>query len=95
MYYLYILECSDKTFYTGICVNLEKRIAEHNFSNLGAKYTFSRRPVKLVFSKEFKDCSSALKEEARIKKLTRAEKLSFLDTSANQPNFIQKRGSPC
>jgi putative endonuclease len=51
---------------------------------LGAKYTFSRRPVKLVFSKEFKDCSAALKEEARIKKLTRAEKLSFLDTSANQ-----------
>jgi putative endonuclease len=81
MYYLYILQCSDKTFYTGICVNLEKRIAEHNSSNLGAKYTFSRRPVKLVFSKEFKDCSAASKEEARIKKLTRAEKLSFLDTS--------------
>ena len=84
MYYLYILQCSDKTFYTGICVNLEKRIAGHNSSNLGAKYTFPRRPVKLVFSKEFKDRSAALKEEARIKKLTRAEKLSFLDTSTKQ-----------
>ena len=84
MYYLYILECSDKTFYTGICVNLEKRIAEHNSSNLGAKYTFSRRPVKLVFSKEFKDWSASSKEEARIKKLTRAEKLSFLDTLPKQ-----------
>jgi putative endonuclease len=87
MYYLYIIECSDKTFYTGICVNLEKRIAEHNSSNLGAKYTFSRRPVKLVFSKEFKDCSAASKEEARIKKLTRAGKLSFLDTLATNPSL--------
>ncbi|MBU3999991.1 GIY-YIG nuclease family protein, partial [Patescibacteria group bacterium] len=46
MYHLYILKCSDKTLYTGITCDLKRRIGEHNSSNLGAKYTRSRRPVK-------------------------------------------------
>jgi putative endonuclease len=49
MWYVYILECKDKTFYTGITTDLERRIKEHNNSLLGAKYTKSRRPVKLVY----------------------------------------------
>ena len=80
MYYFYILECADKTFYTGICVDLEKRIAEHNSSKLGAKYTRGRGPVKIVYSRKFQNRSDASKEEARIKKLTRAQKLNFLET---------------
>ena len=51
MYYLYILKCSDGTLYTGITVDLKRRVGEHNTSKLGAKYTRSRRPVKLVYSK--------------------------------------------
>ena len=78
MYFVYILECADRTLYTGIAVDLEKRIQEHNYSELGAKYTRGRRPVKLVFTKEFPDRSSASKEEARIKKLSRKEKLKLL-----------------
>jgi putative endonuclease len=75
MYYLYILKCTDKTLYTGITIDLKRRIAEHNRSKLGAKYTSSRRPVKLVYSKKFKYRSTASKEEARIKKLNRNKKL--------------------
>ncbi|HBI17116.1 MAG: Endo/excinuclease amino terminal domain protein [Candidatus Moranbacteria bacterium GW2011_GWF2_34_56] len=78
MYYLYILECADKTLYTGITTNLERRVVEHNSSKLGAKYTASRRPVKLIFSKKFKDRSDASIEEARIKKLNRIQKLELI-----------------
>jgi putative endonuclease len=75
MYFLYILECSDGSLYTGITVDLARRVREHNQSFLGAKYTASRRPVKLVFSKGFADRSEASKEEARLKALSRKEKL--------------------
>jgi len=77
-YHLYILQCSDKTLYTGITTDLDRRITEHNSTKLGAKYTHARRPVKLVYSKRFKDRSSASKEEARIKKLTKSEKLELV-----------------
>lgn len=78
MYYLYILKCKDGSLYCGIATDLKRRLAEHNGekgSKLGAKYTAGRRPVKLVFSKRFKDRSLASKEESRIKKLSRANKL--------------------
>ncbi len=78
MYYVYLLECSDKSLYTGITVDLERRVKEHNSSNLGAKYTKVRRPVKLVFSKKFKTRSLATKEEMRIKGLKREEKLKLI-----------------
>lgn len=79
MYSLYILQCSDSSLYTGITVDLTRRVWEHNFSKHGAKYTLARRPVRLVYSSEFSSRSGASKEEARIKKLTRVQKLSFLD----------------
>ncbi|MFH1194005.1 MAG: GIY-YIG nuclease family protein [bacterium] len=78
MYYLYIVKCSDKTLYTGITVDLERRLKEHNSSKHGAKYTSARRPVKLVYSKKFRNRSLASKAEARIKNLTRAEKLKLI-----------------
>ncbi|MBU4338702.1 GIY-YIG nuclease family protein [Patescibacteria group bacterium] len=78
MYYLYILKCADITLYTGIARDLKRRIWEHNFSNLGAKYTRARRPVKLAYSKKFRNRSNASKEEARIKKLSRKEKMEMI-----------------
>ena len=78
MYYLYILKCSDKTLYTGITTDLERRIEEHNSNKLGAKYTSARRPVELIVSWKFKNRSLASKEEARIKKLNRTEKLMMI-----------------
>lgn len=80
-YYLYILECSDLTFYTGITTNLSRRVAEHNFSDLGAKYTRGRRPVKLIYSQGFTDRSIASKEEFRIKKLSKIRKIETVRLS--------------
>lgn len=79
MYFVYILKCNDNSLYTGIAKDLEKRLKEHNNSNLAAKYTKYRRPLKLVFSKEFETRSLALKEEARIKKLSKEEKLKIIN----------------
>lgn len=78
MYYLYILQCADKTLYTGITVDLKRRTEEHNSSAQGARYTRSRRPVKIVYSKKFRNRSAASKEEARIKKLSRVEKFKIV-----------------
>lgn len=72
-YYVYILECDDKTFYIGYTVDLEKRIQVHN-QGIGAKYTRGRRPVKLLYYEEFKDISLALKREIALKKLSRKQK---------------------
>ncbi len=80
MYYLYILQCRDKTLYTGIAVDVSRRVGEHNSSKLGAKYTRARRPVRLVYSRAFRSRSKALKEEYKIKQLPRIEKLRLLKT---------------
>jgi len=80
-YFTYILRCADKTLYTGITTNIERRIAEHNGltkNKKGAKYTRARRPVRLVYKKSFINRSEAMKEEARIKKLTKLEKESLI-----------------
>lgn len=79
MYYLYILECADSTLYTGITVDLERRVEEHNNSKLGAKYTSARRPVKVIYSASFENRSLASKEEYRVKKLNRDEKLELIN----------------
>jgi putative endonuclease len=78
MYHLYILKCADKSLYTGITTDLKRRVGEHNSSKLGARYTKSRRPVRLVYSKKFKNRSSASIAEAKIKKLSRSEKLKLI-----------------
>lgn len=77
-YTLYILRCADETLYTGITVDLERRVREHNTSTRGAKYTRGRRPVKLVYSQNFKNRSAASMAEARVKQLSRAEKLALI-----------------
>lgn len=70
---VYILECRGGTYYTGSTNNLEKRIELHNIGK-GAKYTRDRRPIKLVWSKEYKYFKKAFLEEKRIKGLTREQK---------------------
>ncbi len=70
---VYILCCSDGTYYTGITTDIDRRLEEHN-AGKGAKYTRSRTPVQLEEYMLFKNRSDATKEELRIKKLTRAKK---------------------
>ena len=82
MWYVYILECSDNTLYTGITTDLDKRLKTHN-NGKGAKYTKTRLPVLLKVSFEAEDRSSASKEEYRIKQLTRKEKLKLINEKSN------------
>jgi putative endonuclease len=88
MYHFYILKCADGTLYAGITVDLLRRVREHNSSGLGAKYTRSRRPVKLVYSKKFSNRSAASKEESRIKKLSRQEKLEIIKNFSNKKALL-------
>jgi putative endonuclease len=76
-WYVYILECSDGTLYTGITTDVNRRLNQHN-SGKGAKYTCGRRPVKLMTVSESGDKSEASKEECRIKQLTRKEKIEYI-----------------
>jgi putative endonuclease len=78
MWYVYILECSDLTLYTGISNDVEKRIDTHN-KKKGAKYTKTRTPVKLVYQQSFETKSLAAKEEWRIKQLTRNQKILLIN----------------
>ncbi len=74
---VYILKCNDDTLYTGITIDLDRRIDEHNNSTKGAKYTRIRRPVELIYSEIKEDKSSASKREYEIKKLSREQKLEL------------------
>ncbi|HKJ38866.1 MAG TPA: GIY-YIG nuclease family protein [Anaerolineales bacterium] len=71
--FCYIVECADGTYYTGWAVDPEKRVDVHN-KGRGAKYTKTRRPVKLMYVEEQPDRSTALKRERAIKKMTREKK---------------------
>lgn len=79
-WYVYIVECKDRTLYTGISNNIDKRIREHN-SGIGSKYTRGRRPVKLLARWDCTDKSSASKMENKIKGLTREDKLRSIINS--------------
>lgn len=74
---VYILECADGSLYTGIARDLEARIVAHN-KGTGAKYTRSRGPVKLLYHEPAADRSMALRREALLKQLSRAEKLRLI-----------------
>lgn len=81
MWFVYILKCSDDTFYTWITTDLDRRVLEHNTSNKSAKYTRMRRPVELIYSKKVESKSEAAIEEYRIKQLTRKQKEEFIKES--------------
>ena len=85
-WYVYILRCADQTLYTGITNRLQQRLRAHN-AGKGAKYTKGRRPVHLLYWETCTDKSAALKREAAIKKMKRAEKL-LLCTSAEEKRLF-------
>ena len=76
-WHVYIVRCADDSLYTGCTNDLVRRVSAHN-AGKGARYTRSRRPVKVVWSVRVKDKSAALSREAKIKQLTRAEKLALV-----------------
>ena len=77
-YYVYILLCADNSYYTGITSNLDKRIQEHNHSIDKTSYTYSRRPVKLIYHETFQYPNDAILWEKRIKGWTRKKKEALI-----------------
>lgn len=77
MYFVYIIECKDKSLYTGITTDVERRFKEHQ-NKKGGNYTSSRGVKKLLYREEQPNRSSALKREVEIKKLNRAQKLQLI-----------------
>lgn len=73
-YYIYILECSDGTYYTGVTNNVSRRFVEHQKGVNEDCYTFFRRPVKLVFHQDFMEIEQAIYFEKKIKKWSHAKK---------------------
>ncbi|MBM6825796.1 GIY-YIG nuclease family protein [Mordavella massiliensis] len=78
MNYTYIVECSDGSFYTGWTNDLERRMKAHN-EGRGAKYTKSRRPVKLAYFETFQTKEEAMSRECQIKQMTRKEKEALVE----------------
>ena len=85
-WFVYIVECCDKSLYTGITNNLEKRIKTHN-EGKGAKYTRARRPVVLKYFENALDKSSASKRELAIKNLSRNQKIKLINYYNNLQNI--------
>lgn len=81
MHYIYIVECSDGTLYTGYTNDLAKRINTHN-NKKGAKYTRGRTPVTLKYYEEFENKVDAMKREAQIKNMGKEKKLKLLKNDA-------------
>ena len=76
---VYLVQCADGSLYCGIAVDVKARVEQHNTGKLGARYTKSRRPVTLVYQAQCGSRSDALKEEFRIKNLSRAGKESLVE----------------
>jgi len=72
-YYTYIARCADNSLYTGYCINLKEREQKHN-SGTGAKYTRSRRPIKIIYFEKFSSRNMAMKREIEIKKWQKNKK---------------------
>ncbi len=77
-YFVYILKCSDVSYYTGVTNNLERRLEEHN-SGIIKGYTSSRLPVKLVFSERFSDINDAIRLEKQLKGWSRKKKEALIE----------------
>jgi predicted GIY-YIG superfamily endonuclease len=75
--WVYMLRCADGSLYTGWTVDVHRRLALHR-AGKASRYTASRRPVELAWARQLPDRGAALREEARIKQLPRAEKLALV-----------------
>jgi len=100
VYYVYILQCFDNSYYTGVTNNLEKRFAEHQTGDDKKAYTFKRRPLKVVYYESFNEINNAFEWEKRIKGWSRKkkeclindnfEKLKELSECKNETHYKNK-----
>lgn len=94
IYYTYFLRCSDGSIYCGYTNNIDKRLMMHN-NGKGAKYTRSRRPVKLVYYEVYTSKQDAMRREAALKKLTHKEKKILISMCSmedkDEETFVDRR----
>ncbi len=77
--FVYILECSDKTLYTGVTSDLEKRIYQHSIGHFPSCYTYKRRPIRLVYIESFKWIEDAIAHEKKFKKWSSKKKWAYIN----------------
>jgi len=77
-YFVYMVRCSDGSFYVGITNNIEYRLGQHNFGHDPESYTFTRRPVELVYLSEFGEVIDAIQWEKHLKGWSRAKKTALI-----------------
>jgi putative endonuclease len=89
--YVYILECSDGTYYTGVTNNIERRLNEHQSGCIRDSYTYNRRPVKLVYHEIFNDPSYAITYEKKLKKWSQTKKKALIDGDFDKLIVLSKK----
>ena len=90
--YVYILQCADDSYYTGVTSNLDKRLTEHQSAKHPESYTAQRLPVELVFYAEFTEINHAIASEKQIKDWSRAKKEALIaGRYEDLPNLAKKR----
>ena len=89
--YLYIIECADNSYYTGVSNNIEKRVNEHNLGINKQAYTYLRRPVKLVWYETFTDFNLAFEMETKIKKWSHSKKQALIKGDFDLLKLLAKK----
>ena len=91
MAYMYILECSDGTYYTGSTIYLERRISEHQ-NGKGAKYTRARLPLKLIYYEEYPQVKEAFYREKQVQRWRRKKKKALIEGHYEELPLLAKKG---
>jgi putative endonuclease len=92
-YFVYILKCSDNSYYTGFTNNIERRLAEHQSGKKPDCYTFYRRPVELVFGEYFLNPNDAIAFEKQVKGWSRAKKEALIIRDWDRIKFLARNKS--
>lgn len=92
-WFVYLLSCRDSSLYCGMTKDLDRRLDQHNRGRAGAKYTRTRRPVTLVYVRQFPDRTSAARFEYHLKRLDRADKLKLIGKGV--PTEATSLPKPC
>jgi putative endonuclease len=90
-YFVYILECSDKSYYTGITSRIEERVLQHQNGDDTTCYTYKRRPIQLVFSEGFREALDAIALEKQIKCWNRKKKEALINNDFESIKNLAKR----
>lgn len=89
MWFVYVIQCVDGSFYTGSTNNLKKRFLEHK-NGVGGRYTRSHKPVKIIYFEKLPTRSKALKREAQIKSWSKGKKIRMINSFLPAEQFPDK-----